>query len=143
MKPIMPAFKAFIFRRFAMVIKTAFILFFLIIFMLMPGPSLFAADDKTKNATTQQIGGLLFDVDEGVKVEQGPGGSVYVKSNREEMQEKFKAIDSRLETIEKRTEDVEKDLIDLRKQLKLAKAPAGTENAASSKQESTRKVLST
>ena len=62
----------------------------------------FAADDKSKSSTTQQVGGLLFEMDEGVKVEQGPGGSVYVKSNKEYMQEKLKTIDQRLEDIEKR-----------------------------------------
>jgi hypothetical protein len=69
------------------------------------------AEDKespAKTTTTQNVGGLLFDVDEGVKIEQGPGGSVYVKSNREYMQEKFAEIDSRLLSLEDRLSELEK-----------------------------------
>ena len=68
---------------------------------------LYAEEGKPKNASTQQVGGLLFDVDEGVKVEKGGGGSVYIKSNREYMEEKFKEIDGRLETLEKRVDKLE------------------------------------
>ncbi len=92
-------------------------IFYLIAFFCMAGtpfmgPKAFAADssasdDKTQNSATQQVGGLLFDVDEGVKVEQGPGGSVYVKSNRETMQEKFKEIEHRLSTLEERVNQLE------------------------------------
>lgn len=71
---------------------------------------LFASDDKTKNSTTQQVGGLLFDVDEGVKIEHGPGGSVYLKSNREYMQEKLKSMDGKIEALEKRINRLESTL---------------------------------
>jgi hypothetical protein len=70
--------------------------------------SLFAEEERpAKKATTQNVGGLLFDVDEGVKVEQGPGGSVYMKSNREFMQEKFAEIDRKLSDFEKRIAQLE------------------------------------
>lgn len=79
-----------------------------LLFYLIPGnPAAYSEEDKTKNATTQQIGGLLFDVDEGVKVEQGPGGSVYVKSNREYMQEKFESIERKLFDFEERLQKLE------------------------------------
>lgn len=55
----------------------------------------------------KQIGGLLFDFDEGVEIKKGPGGSVYVESNREFMQNKFRTIDSRFEELEKRIEHLE------------------------------------
>jgi hypothetical protein len=64
-----------------------------------------AEEDETgdaKKTKAQNVGGLLFDVDEGVKIEQGPGGSVYLKSNREYMQEKFGQIDQRLADLEER-----------------------------------------
>ena len=41
-------------------------------------------------------------MDEGVKIEHGPGGSVYLKSNREYMQDKFKSVDEKIEGLEKR-----------------------------------------
>ena len=64
-------------------------------------------DSSSSKSTTQKIGGLLFDVDEGVKVEQGSGGSVYVKSNKEYMQQKLKEIDARLQDLEERVTKVE------------------------------------
>lgn len=77
-------------------------LFCLFIFLLW-NPGLLRADDQdAKKSATQQIGGLLFDVDEGVKVEKGPGASVYVKSNREYMQEKFLEIDKHFKDLEQR-----------------------------------------
>lgn len=70
---------------------------------------LIAADDEvqTKKTTTQRVGGLLFDVDEGVKVEQGAGGSVYVKSNREYMQEKFSDMERKFQDLEGRVTALE------------------------------------
>lgn len=76
-----------------------------------------------KNTATQNIGGLLFDVDEGVKVEQGPGGSVYVKSNREYMQDKFAEIDRKLADFEKRITGLEE-----RKKRKAAEEEKKEEN---------------
>ncbi len=74
----------------------------------------YAADTKketpAKSTTTQQIGGLLFDVDEGVKVEQGPGGSVYMKSNKEFMQERLSRIDQELLDLDQRVQAVEAKL---------------------------------
>ena len=60
------------------------------------------AEDKTHKSSVQNVGGILFDVDEGVKVEEGPGGSVYVKSNREVMEQKFKKINRELEELSER-----------------------------------------
>jgi hypothetical protein len=62
------------------------------------------ADDKTtethqEKSAPKNIGGLLFDVDEGVEIQKGVGGSVYVKSNREYMQQKFREIEARLQLI--------------------------------------------
>ena len=78
---------------------------------LLMVPSLYAADDKTpetdKRVTTQQVGGLLFDVDEGVKIEKGSGGSVYVKSNKEYMQNKFESIEQKLDELEERLSKLE------------------------------------
>ena len=111
---------------------------------------LFAADDKTKNATTQQVGGLLFDVDEGVKIEHGPGGSVYVKSNREYIQEKFKTIDEKMESLEKRLTLVETQLAGEKekdKKSQTAKLPtekgADKENPEAENKESNKRVLVT
>lgn len=71
------------------------------------GGEAWAAQEETKKAATQQVGGLLFDVDEGVKIEQGPGGSVYLKSNRETMEQKFKDIEQRFEALEGRVKTLE------------------------------------
>ena len=86
-------------------------------------------ESDSKKGTTQNVGGLLFDVDEGVKVEQGPGGSVYVKSNREYMQGKFDEIDQKIADFEKRIALLESD----------PKKP-GTNSSDSEKQEG-RQVL--
>ena len=59
-------------------------------------------DTSSSKSTTQNVDGLYFDVDEGVKIEKGPGGSVYVKSNREYMQAKFEELDHRLADLEAR-----------------------------------------
>jgi hypothetical protein len=67
--------------------------------MSAPGFGEEPEETSVKKTTTQNVGGLLFDVDEGVKVEQGPGGSVYLKSNREFMQEKFSEIERKLEQL--------------------------------------------
>lgn len=69
------------------------------------------SEAETKKAAAQQVGGLLFDMDEGVKIEQGPGGSVYVKSNREYMQQKFAEIESRLTGLEERMDKLEKSAV--------------------------------
>ena len=76
-----------------------FLLIFLALFV--PGPAR-AAEDQTKKSTIQKVGGLLFDVDEGVEIEKGPGGSVYVKSNREYMQQKFEQIDQNFKLLDER-----------------------------------------
>lgn len=91
-----------------MLIKPSFYIYILIIFFTHSS-LLFCQDSKEQNqkTSTQQIGGLLFDVDEGVKVEQGPGGSVYVKSNREFMQQKFASIEARLAAIDNRLSKLE------------------------------------
>lgn len=72
-----------------------------------------AADESSsvsKKNSTQQVGGLLFDMDEGAKIEQGPGGSVYVKSNKEYMQQKFADIEGRLAASEARITELENKL---------------------------------
>lgn len=79
--------------------------FLILSFYVFYCASLHAAEapaDKTKSSSTQQVGGLLFDVDEGVKIEQGPGGSVYLRSNREAMEEKFKSIEARFAQVDER-----------------------------------------
>ena len=84
---------------------------------------LMAAEEevRTKKTTTQSVGGLLFDVDEGVKVEQGAGGSVYVKSNREYMQEKFAALDQKIKGLEERVALLESHQTKTKTQEKAAK----------------------
>ncbi len=62
-----------------------------------------------KKVSSQQVGGLLFDVDEGVEIEQGPGGSVYLKSNREFMKNKFEYIETRLNDLEARVQKLESE----------------------------------
>lgn len=68
------------------------------------------AEADTKKSSPQQVGGLLFDMDEGAEIEQGPGGSVYVKSNREYLQKKFADIETRLLELEQRTAALENKL---------------------------------
>ncbi len=106
---------------------------FLFVCLLIRPSFLFSAEDKNKNSSTQQVGGLLFDVDEGVKIEHGPGGSVYVKSNREYMQEKFKSLDGKIALIEQRLDRLESAAA--------AKSKKETEDAASA--ESAKRVLVT
>lgn len=82
-----------------------------VILLLLFVPTVFAAEEDSaeeSKSTVQKVGGLLFDVDEGVKVEQGPGGSVYLRSNKEYMNEKLTEIDTRLEDIEKRLKNLER-----------------------------------
>jgi hypothetical protein len=67
-----------------------------------------ASDDTNTKSSSKQVGGLLFDVDEGVEIQQGPGGSVYLKSNREYMEQKFKMIDARFKDLSTRIENLEK-----------------------------------
>ncbi len=100
-----------------------------LLFVPFLNPAAFAEENTDKKSSTQNIGGLLFDVDEGVKVEQGPGGSVYVKSNREFMQEKFQQIESKLLELENRVKQLE------------AKGAAAVSGAAA--EDSGRRVLST
>ena len=64
-------------------------------------------ESQAKKSVVQNVGGLLFDVDEGVKIEQGSGGSVYLKSNREAVQARFESIESRLDELEKRMQEIE------------------------------------
>ena len=73
---------------------------------------LFAEDNSSisKKTSTQQVGGLLFDMDDGVKIEKGPGGSVYVKSNKEYIQQKFLDMESRLTQLEGRITELENKL---------------------------------
>ena len=81
---------------------------FLLLIILMCTPILWAAEQaETKKSTTQNVGGLLFDVDEGVKVRQGSGGSVYLESNREYMQAKIETIEARLSDLESRMSKIE------------------------------------
>ncbi len=71
---------------------------------------LYAEDEKAKRTSTQQVGGLLFDVDEGVKIEQGPGGSVYMKSNKEFMQQRLDEIDQKILNLDARLAAIERAL---------------------------------
>ena len=68
------------------------------------------AAGKSKPPTVQKVSGLLFDMDEGVKIEEGAGGSVYVHSNREAVSSRFRDIEYRLEKVEKRLDRYERDL---------------------------------
>lgn len=86
-----------------------FLLVFISSFFSFPH-FLHADDTVSKKNSTQQIGGLLFDMDEGAKIEQGPGGSVYVKSNKEYMQQKFSEIETQLSSLEARTTELENKL---------------------------------
>lgn len=91
--------------------KRIFVLVFIYLFLVMPCYT--QAEDPahvSKKNETQQVGGLLFDVDEGSKIEKGPGGSVYVKSNREYMQQKFSDIETKLSELEARTAELENKL---------------------------------
>ena len=113
-----------------------------VIFVLMPVlfawnfPLHSSEDAKTKKAETQQVGGLLFDVDEGVKLEKGPGGSVYMKSNKDYMQEKFQEIEARLKNLEDRFNRLETTLSQISKD-------SGGEKTGSEKASDGRKVLVT
>ena len=72
----------------------------------------------------------MFDVDEGAKIEKGPGGSVYVKSNREYMQQKFSDIENKLAALEARTTELENKLKSLAgSEKKSASDTQGNENA--------------
>jgi hypothetical protein len=66
---------------------------------------------EEKKSTVQNVGGLLFEFDEGVEIEKGGGGSVYVKSNREYMEKKFKEIDARFTDLEQRLERIENQFV--------------------------------
>lgn len=82
----------------------------LFIFMTRPLACLFAADNEeagTKKVSAQQVGGLLFDVDEGVDIQKGPGGSVYLKSNREFMKNTLESLESRIQTLEEKVKKLE------------------------------------
>ena len=78
---------------------------------MVPALSLYAEEESKSKSSTQKVGGLLFDVDEGVKVEQGPGGSVYVKSNKEYMQQKLEEIEMRLQSLDERVTELETLLV--------------------------------
>ena len=84
--------------------------FFLVSWLAAFGILLNAAveDEAGKSLNTiQEVDGLFFDVDEGVKVEKGSGGSVYIRSNREYMKNKFKSIDRRFQALEERLTELE------------------------------------
>ena len=110
-------------------------IFILGAFSLFISKTLFAADKdsgSSKKKTIQQVGGLYFDVDEGVKIEQGSGGSVYMKSNRDFMQSKFEQIDNRFASIEDRLSRVESQFKEKTK---------SSASSASSEDSEERKVL--
>ena len=88
------------------------LLFSVFMMALLPAMGLSAEEEAevAKSSSVQNVGGLLFEVDEGVKIEKGGGGSVYVKSNREEMQQKFREIEKRFESIENRLLEIENSL---------------------------------
>ena len=92
-----------------------FTIFLLAFFIILMPPLARATDEEKKDTsekyTKQNVGGLLFDVDEGVKIQKGPGGSVYVESNREFMQRKFKEMDAKFDTLEKRVAKLESVLL--------------------------------
>lgn len=71
-----------------------------------------ASEDVQEDSSPQNIGGLLFDFDEGVAIEEGPGGSVYVKSNKEFMKKKFREIDRKLADLESRLQTLEEKALD-------------------------------
>lgn len=102
-------------------------------------PYSLAAEQKTDNSAkkvaTQNIGGLLFEVDEGVKVEQGPGGSVYMKSNKEFMQEKFSQIEQKFADLESRIVKLEAK--------SAASSPLPSASPSSSAESENRRVLIT
>ena len=80
--------------------------------LVVPCPGMAARDGesdepKSVSSAPKKIGGLLFDFDEGVEIEEGPGGSVYVRSNREYMQKKFKEIENRFHALENRVANLE------------------------------------
>ena len=111
---------------------------FIFTFSLFCLPCLLHADDNSsvsKKNSTQQVGGLLFDMDDGAKIEKGPGGSVYIKSNKEYMQQKFSDTESRLTQLEERVTELENKL----------KSPGGADKKNSSEktveESSGRKVL--
>ena len=123
--------------------------YFLAILYFVSSPWVYAAadtDEKTHNSSTQQVGGLLFDVDEGVKIEKGGGGSIYLKSNRLTMEEKFKLIEKRLQGMEERLGNVEEKMrkIEQKKEKKAESSPApGEEIKNTPEGESSRRVLIT
>lgn len=82
--------------------KRLVLVFFLL--SVLRTPYSVASDDEKPELSTlpRQVGGLLFDYDEGVDIEQGPGGSVYVKSNRDYIQKKFREIAERFDEMEAR-----------------------------------------
>lgn len=63
--------------------------------------------EEEEYVTPTEVGGLKFDMDEGVKIRQGPGGSVYVESNREYMQRKFRRYERTFEDHDARIEKLE------------------------------------
>jgi hypothetical protein len=82
--------------------------FFFIVCLISFNVGAYATDQPdVKKNTVKNIGGLLFDVDEGVDVEKGPGGSVYVKSNKDYMQKKFTEIEQRFNSMEMRVAALE------------------------------------
>ena len=78
--------------------------FFLLLFIISSSNASAVSDSNGTAAgkNPQKVDGLLFDLDEGVKVTKGGGGSVYIESNREFMQAKFDQIEERLKTLEEK-----------------------------------------
>lgn len=113
-------------------------LLFSVLLVVLPCMSVSAVEEEeaevSKSSSVQHVGGLLFDVDEGVKIEKGGGGSVYVKSNREEMQQKFRGIEKRFDSIENRLTEIEKSL---------PKKDKPAAPASESSKEAARRVLAT
>lgn len=91
------------------------VIIFMFVLLGISAPALICEEEKkdevlpAKKVSSQQVGGLLFDVDEGVEIEQGPGGSVYLKSNREFMKNKFEYIETRLNDLEARVQKLESE----------------------------------
>mgnify|MGYP002374848406 CR=1 FL=1 len=104
------------------------------LFMLFAHPLAGWTADSGSKKTVQKVGGLLFDVDDGVKIEEGSGGSVYMHSNREFMQSKFDSIETRFSELESRVQRLEK-------QLKEAKPGESTLTAENPQSPEGRKVL--
>lgn len=133
--------KRFLFMFLSPSIRVIFI--FTVLMNFLPQAVFAAEGEKTKKSTTQQIGGLLFDVDEGVKLEQGAGGSVYMKSNKEYMQEKITDIETRLTQLETKAGDFESRIEKLEIKNDPEAAQKVKESMPASESDESRRVLVT